>query len=394
MGRMRRKRYLLVFAIALAARILFLLYTVHSRPAIIAWGGNEYAAITRSLLSGHGFSGAFHDAPFPTAWMAPGYTLVLAAIFSLFGVYSKASVVAAMVLNALLSSATAMLIFRFGEEQFGSRCGYVAALLWSGSYPVILASFLPGEAALAGLCFLVALRATFGLTSRFDSWARCGALWGLCGLVSPALLALLPAVVIYLAIKSGAYRALVLTLACALMIAPWTIRNALVLGRLIPVKSNFWAEIYFGNLGFADHPTGSSMLYQHMGELGFTDYCRTRVVQYVRTHPKEFARATLRRVWSFWTAPGGWWGLPILVNLAALAGAILIFRSCGWQYFPLLAALFFYPLVYYLCYTYTHYRYPVDSILYLLAARAFVAVRLPHIAGFARQQSQADLLTK
>jgi hypothetical protein len=382
---MRWKKYLSIFAIALAVRVVFALYIVHSRPAILAWGGNEYAAIARSLLDGRGFSGAFHDAPFPTAWMAPGYTLVLTVVFGLFGVYSKASAVAAIVLNALLSAATAVLILRLGEEQFGSKCSYFAALLWSVSYAVVLASWFPGEAALAGLCFLLALRATLGLTDRPRSWARCGALWGLCALVSPALLAALPAVAIYLAFRSGLYKVLILASACALMIAPWTLRNALVFGRAIPVKSNFWAEVYFGNLGFADHPTGPSMLYQRMGEVQFTDYCRQKVTVYVRTHPKDFARATLQRVWSFWTAPGGWRGLPMLVNLAALAGVMLAFKDRRWESFPLWAPVLFYPLVYYLCYTYTHYRYPIDSVLYLFAARAVLALRFPHIDSSRRR---------
>ena len=54
-------------------------------------------------------------------------------------------------------------------------------------------------------------------------------------------------------------------LVCVLGILPWTARNFRVFGQIIPVRSNFWAEVYFGNVDFSVHPVGNSMVYQHEG---------------------------------------------------------------------------------------------------------------------------------
>jgi hypothetical protein len=44
-----------------------------------------------------------------------------------------------------------------------------------------------------------------------------------------------------------------LTLICVLL--PWSIRNRLEPHAVFPVRSNGWAEIYFGNVNFGIHPT-------------------------------------------------------------------------------------------------------------------------------------------
>jgi hypothetical protein len=71
------------------------------------WGVNESAGIARSIVEGHGFSSAFHDADGPTAWLAPVYPGLIAAIFRFLGIESVASAGVAVLFNVIFSSLTA-----------------------------------------------------------------------------------------------------------------------------------------------------------------------------------------------------------------------------------------------------------------------------------------------
>src|ERR1700680_2489862 len=53
-------------------------------PPLTSWGF-ENIAIALSLHEGHGFSSPFFAPSGPTAFMAPGYPLLLQGIMSLFG---------------------------------------------------------------------------------------------------------------------------------------------------------------------------------------------------------------------------------------------------------------------------------------------------------------------
>jgi len=75
------------------------------------------------------------------------------------------------------------------------------------------------------------------------------------------------------------------------------------------VRGNFWAEVYFGNLGFESHPLGQTLQYQQMGERRFIEQKQQEVFEYIGSHPHEFTERSLQRSLSFWIAPfwaSGW----------------------------------------------------------------------------------------
>ena len=53
--------------------------------------GWETGRVAASLAAGHGYSSPFSGNTGPTAWMVPGFTLLLAGVFKLFGIYSALS---------------------------------------------------------------------------------------------------------------------------------------------------------------------------------------------------------------------------------------------------------------------------------------------------------------
>ncbi|HVI08810.1 MAG TPA: glycosyltransferase family 39 protein [Candidatus Binatia bacterium] len=322
------------------------------------------------MVGGHGFSSAFHDTSQPTAWLAPAYPALLAAIFLLFGTKSAASAVVAILLNTVFSSLTVFVLIRLGRDHFGRTAGLLAGWMWCvAPLPVYMPSYL-WETCLSGLTLSFAFMLTIRLQrdSPWRAWICCGAFWGFAALLNPALLAPLPVLVLTAARRAKRWKEpFLLAIVCALMVAPWTIRNARVLHRFIPVRSNSWAELYFGNIDFSVHPTGPSMKYQREGEIVFLDELKQRTLNFVKSDPASFLLQTERRVVHFWMSPPQFSPYPIALLVMAVGGMVFAWTKTKLRA-DLGAVLVFYPLIYYVTYALARYRYPIEPMMCLLGA--------------------------
>jgi hypothetical protein len=178
----------------------------------------------------------------------------------------------------------------------------------------------------------------------------------------------LPVLAVDAAVQSRRWkRAALMLLVCLLGILPWTVRNFVTFGRIMPVRSNFWPEAYFGNVDFSLHPTGDTMLYQLEGEVQFAADLKQRVLSFVRSNPTAFARLTAKRVTKFWMLPPQLQPYPSLLFLMAVAGVIKAWRRRK-RWIGFVSALVLYPLIYYITYTFARYRYPIEPLMYALAA--------------------------
>ncbi len=146
-----------------------------------------------------------------------------------------------------------------------------------------------------------------------------------------------------------------MTLVCLLGILPWTARNFHVLGKLIPVLSNFWAEVYFGNVDFSVHPVGNSMLYQHEGELRFVAELKQGTLNLVRSNPGTLVRRSGERIVSFWMQPQCLLPYPLLLFLVSWGGIVQAKRR-GKRWLGFASVLLLYPLIYYITYTMLQFR--------------------------------------
>jgi hypothetical protein len=198
-------------------------------------------------------------------------------------------------------------------------------------------------------------------------WAWCGAVWGFAALLNPAMLAPLPALAVEAGVHSRRWKEpALMILVCVLGILPWTARNFYVFGQIVPVRDNFWPEAYFGNVDFSLHPTGNSMLYQREGEISFAHDLRTRTITFVRSNPGEFARLTERRVVAFWMQPWHLQPYPVILLLLTVGGVVRSGqRRKRWA--ASVSVLAFYPVIYYITYTFARYRHPIEPLMYSLA---------------------------
>ena len=86
-----------------------------SRPLALRRRGRQNRAIDRA---GRRLQQSLFGKTGPTAWLAPVFPYLLAGIFKILGVYSKASAIAALALDCLFSALTCIPIFFHCQQTF------------------------------------------------------------------------------------------------------------------------------------------------------------------------------------------------------------------------------------------------------------------------------------
>lgn len=212
--------------------------------------------VARSIAQGEGFSNPYFGRSGPTAWLAPVFPYLRAGIFKGFGVYSKASAIAALALDCLFSALTCIAVYFIARKNCGDAAALWAGWVW-GLFPYAIffsADFNLGYNAddfTDELGFLAALH--LESSSPLWRWAGFGALSGLGALTDPVVMSVAP----FLGVWAG-YRlyengrrwlapGLAAVFAVTLRVAPWFIRNYQTLHKVIPFRSCPGLEVYFGN---------------------------------------------------------------------------------------------------------------------------------------------------
>lgn len=188
----------------------------------------------------------------PTAYRPPAYPYVLAGVQIVGGWLGLEAVSAARLAQALLGALLAGLVGLLGARIWGRRVGLIALALAAVDLPLILVSgTLISETlfvvlVLGSLCAALEHRRRASGSGR--RWlALAGALAGLAALTrTNGLVLLLPVVLLAWppgGEAGGARRrprlaSAAVVLACALLVvAPWTVRNAVLLGHFVPVST-------------------------------------------------------------------------------------------------------------------------------------------------------------
>jgi hypothetical protein len=362
-----------LFLGAAIVRSLSIAYLVYGSPYLLVWKDrNECVRVARALVEHHAFASAYAGAPGPTAWLAPVFPSLIAIAFFLLGINAKAALVV-IGANVAFSAYTAVLIYKIGTEYFDRTTGILGGWAWAISPAAVLMPGYIWDSCLSALVLSCAILYTLRLSPSVASWAKSGAIWGFTGLTNPSLLAGFPLIFAYRLWRgraSSLKRGICLLAVFAAIIFPWIIRDRIVMGQWMPIRSNGWAEIAFGNVGFQYHPTGPTQEYQRLGEMEFVSLMKDRLFTYVRQNPKEFLAASAGRFEQFWTVPKRFRWFTVLLSVLAWAGIFLGLRNHRDETVPIAAAMIFYPAVFYISYVFARYRYPIDPLIYLMAAYA------------------------
>ena len=403
---------------ALAIRMVVVALTYRTLPdadkhyEAFGW---EMGWVARALASGHGFSSPYYPWSGPTAMQPPLYPFLLSLVFRLFGIYTLTSAFIILTINSLLSAITCVPVYFSAKYSLGLRGARISAWVWA-FYPfaVYFSATRVWEYSVTCLlfttCFCIAQR--IHQSARPLAWLGWGALFGVTALSNPTTLSTLPflmALALFRAHQSGRRwllnGALTLLAAIAVLI-PWTVRNYRALGIVVPVRDNFWLEIYIDNFGnaYLDHsspPTAGGRgypadspeelhKYLTLGEPAYLAEKHTLAMYDLRHNPRFgfIAFKTLRRIVYYWT---GYWSFSAAelqdqpyepwnvfyvstVTVFMLLGIRSLWRAHRTACLPYLVLIGFFPLTYYITHPLMDYRQPIAPAIIVLGVAGVLSL--------------------
>jgi 4-amino-4-deoxy-L-arabinose transferase-like glycosyltransferase len=406
-----------VFFVALALRVAYVLASTGLHPQPYA-DSVDYDQIAWNLAHGAGYSVGEGAAAYATALRPPIVPWLTSLLYRLIG----HQYLGALMLQAVIGALIPLLVVALGAVLFGGGVGRVAG--WLAAFDPLLVFFsgyLMTETPFSvALLAAIVASVTWVRTPRPGRALGAGLLWGLAVLTRPTAM-LAPLVIalwawrpLGLSIRPGdrARQLAMLTLGVVVVVAPWTIRNAIVFRSFIPVTTSGGRVLFESNnevvwndparrggqiAVFDIEPYASR--YRGRSEVEWDGIGRALAVDFLKRHVRDWPAMAWAKFARFWrlTAEGGgtgtWngpgspitslrraidplllWSVPILP--LAVWGLVRSLRGPRrWYqsipalligYFTLLALIYWGSL---------RMRMPIEPLVVLLAALGFEDVR-------------------
>jgi hypothetical protein len=389
----------------------------------------EHRAIARFLVEGKGFSFIDFDRFGPTSFQSPPYPFLLAALFKVFGVDAPAAYVAAMVINCLVGALVVPLTFMLARAMRASESVALLAAAAVAVWPTQLYACTVAQAIVLITACVTAVMGLFyvGVRSgRAGPWVAFSVLGAFAALTEPAFLpplACTGVLVLLWPTLSGRQRlrnAAILLGITILILGPWSIRNRMVHGIWVPVKSSFWVNTWKANNDYASGsdrlPMTPALRERVESTLTATDDTAIReekldgphayviltpqqrarlhdqpevqrervfkeiTVNWIRSHPRQYLRLCAVRlgktIWIDWDNPKSY-KLVYLVSRAALllTAAIGLVLALRRRWSLLVPALFYFATLalYTLTITAARFAIPFEPLMLCFSALAIVA---------------------
>jgi 4-amino-4-deoxy-L-arabinose transferase-like glycosyltransferase len=381
---------------ALAIRIVFVLATPNYTLVHDAIDYDRHAA---SIATGHGFALSYGR---PTAFRPPAYPIFVAGVYAVVGTTDKAQRVEwARIANAFVGVGIVALIGLIAFQLWGRREGLIALALATIYIPMILVGQSVMSEPLFVLCLLGALACVLKST-RWPWVVAAGVLMGL------AILGRANAIILLAPLALAVFRPwsfgkpVVLCVAAALTVAPWTIRNYDTFHAFVPVSTQFGSALAgtYNSEARADKVNPASWRtlkrvddyrpifnqIRSTPEPVLEKRLRTASIEFIKAHPGYVATV------AYWTTrrmldlAGMEWSIHTAATISATRGWAIAGVICFWV-FALLALfgattrqaraapwwLWTVPLLMYLSVVFLvvetpRYRLAIDPFIVLLAA--------------------------
>lgn len=276
--------------------------------------GGEYFNMALALVAGEGFAHPFDRPSGPTAWQPPVLPLFLAGLLWLGDGQRDAVMIVVVFLQVCVLIGTGWLVLALVQRTsrlppaLAAGVFLIAVLgdfrLWFQSTHDSWLVLLMVDLLVAGLCWFEPLGTDAARRSMIRA-AGWGCFGGIAAQVNPIVgFTWCVATTVRGSQRRAWSRLAIAMLAAVLTLAPWTLRNYLLFGRFIPLKSNLAYELYQSQClqpdgllqgpTFVLHPYGTKTLegreYLARGEIDYLDRKREQFLQTVRADPADFAR--------------------------------------------------------------------------------------------------------
>lgn len=300
-----------LLVVSLAVRLLF----VALFPAIQEYDYLAYLTMATNLYEGRGLIDMFHNYAFYNS----GYPFFIYGLFCLFG----KSLQVVLLANVVLSTVSVLLVYRIALAVFQCRkAAFGAALLWAVYLPNIRYTAYAAKENLMTPVLLsqVWLAALYAPSNRKNILLTVGLgiTTGIQAMVGSAGLAIVPALLIPMLcvtkrLASIAKHLVIMALCAGVTVAPWLYRNYQIFGEVL-LNTNGGFNFYLGNnpsatgwyIGIDETPVGSLLwneLRDRHGEHVAAEYVKSLAIDYIRSHPLDAARLSLKKLLLFWLPP-------------------------------------------------------------------------------------------
>jgi len=333
----------------------------------------------------------------PSVYRPPGYAVLLAAIYSVWP-----SVVAAKIFHAVCVGLIALLAGLMAERvRPGS--GWIAAVLLAG-YPLLqYASTTLYPQTVSLLLLLCIMWVAFGSVAK-GRMVAAGMLFGALILTVPSFMLLLPFFALAMTwskwgteahhepLRARIIAVAIFCMAAAVIVAPWTLRNYVVFGEVVPVSANGGVNLLAGNCEYAGANTGGQAVNPYraatrgMSEIERDRYFKEQAYRWIADNPGAAASLYVLKFANYFNFknevvaasenPGRLGTLALFVTQYAMMALVLVrlwmARSRKLDNFEK-AIIFIYllnGLISAIFYTRLRYRLPFDGILMVVAAVA------------------------
>jgi 4-amino-4-deoxy-L-arabinose transferase-like glycosyltransferase len=318
---------------------------------------DDYDLIADNLINGHGYR-VYADSS-ETMLRSPGFVLVLAGIFALFG----KTLLVVQIVQYLMSAATAVIVYFISQRLFGVKPVSLLAVFLFLFHPV---SMLSDTRAGSDTTLTLCLTATIWLllraidSQRWWDFVLSGLALGYSMLVKATVALIFPVVFLFLIWPPKMRRPLWVTfrhfslaaITAALVMTPWVVRNFEISEQFVPTMTVTGLAIFQGeeaerNAGNGEdsrdllddaakeqvrigHEMGLRMredffpqFYRVQDEISFYDELARRGWTQYREHPALLARAIVHNCWAFWFQ--GRTYKATLINIIVMLPFMLIF---------------------------------------------------------------------
>src|SRR5437879_1819906 len=244
-----RRQWVMLFVIVFATRLawigLYRSYALYVKQSVESQDNLfENGNIARNLIAGKGFfmtGEEFDHFSGPTAHKPPGFPLLLAVLFKVFGDNNLLSV---RLVQAALMSVSLLILMRLFGRIFGASVGLASGILMALSPVLAKADVFIENIALA--IFLSSLFMSYlwdALQQDDTAPMKAGLFMGFTALTNAAFVAFYPLALGLLWIRTPRAcrwrKCLAMAGITFLVMLPWTLRNRIVFGRWLPVYSNY-----------------------------------------------------------------------------------------------------------------------------------------------------------
>ncbi len=260
--------------------------------------GTIYQATSRNLALHGEYAVNLGD---PFAYWAPGTSFLYALGIKVFG----DSLLSFKIVNLIIGIFAIPIYAFLGRRWFGDVTGLLTGTLFA-FWPTLIVgtSILASEVHYISVAGAAILAYKPGAGSFWRNSIASGSLFALACLIRPTALLILPILLVCDLIKTPsewkrlASMGTVAALCMGLLISPWTMRNADVVGGPVLISTNGGTNLWMGN---NPESTGGYMPLPPdivgLGEIEREHILKERAVSFVTSHPLEAMGLVLKKLW-------------------------------------------------------------------------------------------------